>query len=176
MKGSRWFIVFIVAFLFIMFAIEYNLPKNFVWKPTFGHNDEQPFGCAVFDSVLSSSLPQGYTFSRKSLYQLEQEDTTQRKGILVISDNLRLSDVDVNALLKMAERGDKIMLVSTLFGRYLEDTLQFRSYYSYFSPMALKKYATSFLKKDSLHWIGDSTVYPHQTFYFYPQLCSSHFS
>ena len=89
MKGSRWFIVFIVAFLFIMFAIEYNLPKNFVWKPTFGHNDEQPFGCAVFDSVLSSSLPQGYTFSRKSLYQLEQEDTTQRKGILVISDNLR---------------------------------------------------------------------------------------
>ena len=141
MKGSRWFIVFIVAFLFIMFAIEYNLPKNFVWKPTFGHNDEQPFGCAVFDSVLSSSLPQGYTFSRKSLYQLEQEDTTQRKGILVISDNLRLSDVDVNALLKMAERGDKIMLVSTLFGRYLEDT----------------------------------TVYPHQTFYFYPQLCSSYF-
>lgn len=101
----------------------------------------------MFDSVLSSSLPQGYTFSRKSLYQLEQEDTTQRKGILVISDNLRLSDVDVNALLKMAERGDKIMLVSTLFGRYLEDTLQFRSYYSYFSPMALKKYATSFLKK-----------------------------
>ena len=123
---------------------------------------------AVFDSVLSSSLPQGYTFSRKSLYQLEQEDTTQRRGILVISDNLRLSDVDVNALLKMAERGDKIMLVSTLFGRYLEDTLQFRSYYSYFSPMALKKYATSFLKKDSLHWIGDSTVYPRQTFYFYP--------
>ena len=68
MKGSRWFIVFIVAFLFIMFAIEYHLPKNFVWKPTFGHHDEQPFGCAVFDSVLSSSLPQGYTFSRKSLY------------------------------------------------------------------------------------------------------------
>ena len=115
MKGSRWFIVFIVAFLFIMFAIECHLPKNFVWKPTFGHHDEQPFGCAVFDSVLSSSLPQGYTFSRKSLYQLEQEDTTQRRGILVISDNLRLSDVDVNALLKMAERGDKIMLVSTLF-------------------------------------------------------------
>lgn len=52
MKGSRWFIVFIVAFLFIMFAIEYHLPKNFVWKPTFGHHDEQPFGCAVFDLSL----------------------------------------------------------------------------------------------------------------------------
>ena len=69
MKGSRWFIIFIVAFLFIMFAIEYHLPKNFVWKPTFGHYDEQPFGCAIFDSLLASSLPQGYTFSKKSLYQ-----------------------------------------------------------------------------------------------------------
>ena len=66
------------------------------------------------------------------------------------------------------------MLVSTLFGRYLEDTLQFRSYYSYFSPMALKKYAASFMKKDSLHWIGDSTVYPRQTSIL-SQLCSSYF-
>ncbi len=66
----------------------------------------------------------------------------------------------------MAERGDKIMLVSTLFGRYLEDTLQCRSYYSYFSPMALKKYATSFMKKDSLHWIGDSDGLSPSDFYF----------
>lgn len=79
MKGSRWFIVFIVAFLFIMFAIECHLPKNFVWKPTFGHHDEQPFGCAVFDSVLSSSLPQGYTFRGKPLsIGAGRYDATQR--------------------------------------------------------------------------------------------------
>ncbi len=176
MKGSRWFIVFIVAFLFIMFAIEYHLPKNFVWKPTFGHNDEQPFGCAVFDSVLSSSLPQGYTFSKKPLSIGAGRYVHAAEGILVISAIIcDCRTCDVNALLKMADRGDKIMLVSTLFGRYMEDTLNFRSYYSYFSPMALKKYATSFLLKDSLCWVGDSAVYPRQTFYFYPQLCSSYF-
>ena len=47
----------------------------------------------------------GYTFSRKSLYQLEQEDTTLRRGILVVTDNLHLTDVDVEAMLKMAGRG-----------------------------------------------------------------------
>ena len=57
MKGSHWFIIFIVAFLVIMFAVEYHLPKKFVWTPTFGHYDDQPFGCAVFDSLLSASLP-----------------------------------------------------------------------------------------------------------------------
>ena len=176
MKGSRWFIIFIVVFLLVMFAVEYHLPKKFVWKPTFGHYDKQPFGCEVFDSLLLSSLPHGYALSKKSFYQLEQEDTVgQCKGILAIADDLILSSVDVKALLRMADRGNKIMLVSTLFGTNLEDTLDFRTYYSYFSPMALKKYAASLLAKDSICWVGDSTVYSRRTFYFYPQFCSSYF-
>ena len=159
-----------------MFAVEYHLPKKFVWKPTFGHYDKQPFGCEVFDSLLLSSLPHGYALSKKSFYQLEQEDTVgQCKGILAIADDLILSSVDVKALLRMADRGNKIMLVSTLFGTNLEDTLDFRTYYSYFSPMALKKYAASLLAKDSICWVGDSTVYSRRTFYFYPQFCSSYF-
>ena len=81
----------------------------------------------------------------------------------------------MKALLRMADRGNKIMLVSTLFGTNLEDTLDFRTYYSYFSPMALKKYAASLLAKDSICWVGDSTVYSRRTFYFYPQFCSSYF-
>lgn len=52
MKGSHWFIIFIVAFLVIMFAVEYHLPKKFVWTPTFGHYDDQPFGCADRKSVV----------------------------------------------------------------------------------------------------------------------------
>lgn len=43
MRGSRWFIFFVLAFLLLMFAIEYHLPKKFVWVPTFSHYDEQPF-------------------------------------------------------------------------------------------------------------------------------------
>ena len=35
MKGSRWFIVFIVAFLFIMFAIEYHLPYRILVEADF---------------------------------------------------------------------------------------------------------------------------------------------
>ena len=125
MKGSRWFIIFIGAFLLVMFAIEYHLPKKFVWTPTFSHYDEQPFGCAVFDSLLTVSLPSGYTLSRKTFYQLEQEDTAHHKGILLIASNLPFSKVDIDALLKMADRGNKIMLVSSSFTKLLEDTLKF---------------------------------------------------
>lgn len=175
MKGSRWFIIFIVAFLVLMFALEYHLPKKFVWTPTFSHYDRQPFGCAVFDSLLSSSLPSGYALSRKTFYQLEQEDSVNNRGILVVSVNLRLDDVDVDALLTMAQRGNKIMLVSNAFTKTLEDTLKFDCTYSYFSPVALKKYASSISKKDSIYWIGDSAVYQRQIFRFYPQFCKSYF-
>lgn len=175
MKGSRWFIVFVVAFLVLTFAIEYHLPKQFVWTPTFSHYDAQPFGCAVFDSLLSSSLPSGYALSKETFFQLEQEDTAHCRGILVVAPELTLSDVDVNSLLKMAERGNKIMLVSSLFSRTLEDTLHFNCYHYYFSPAALKKYTTSLQKKDTLCWVGDSTVYSPQSYSFYSQFCSSYF-
>lgn len=66
MKGNHWFIAGIIVFLVLMFAIECRLPKKFVWNPTFSHYDKQPFGCAVFDSLLSSSLPKGYSLSRKT--------------------------------------------------------------------------------------------------------------
>lgn len=138
MKGNHWFIAGIIVFLVLMFAIECRLPKKFVWNPTFSHYDKQPFGCAVFDSLLSSSLPKGYSLSRKTFYELEQEDTTLRRGILVVTDNLHLTDVDVEAMLKMAGRGDRIMLVGSSFSRILKDTLGFECSYSYFSPSALK--------------------------------------
>lgn len=174
MKGSHWYMVGIVTFLLIMFAIEYHLPKKFVWKPTFSHYDEQPFGCAVFDSLLSSTLPQGYTLSKKTLYQMEQEDTVNRRGILIVATNLPLSRADVHALLKMAERGNKIMLVSNDYPRVLEDTLKFYCTYSRFNSAALKKYATSTLVRDSIYWISDS-IYSQQMFRFYPHLINSHF-
>ena len=175
MRGSRWFIFFVLAFLLLMFAIEYHLPKKFVWVPTFSHYDEQPFGCAVFDSLLTVSLPSGYTLSRKTFYQMEQEDTVHNKGILLIATNLPFGRVDIEALLKMADRGNKIMLVSSSFTKILEDTLKFDCTYSYFRSVDLKKYAASLLKRDSIYWIGDPEVYSRQVFRFYPQFCKSYF-
>ena len=173
MKASRWFIVFIVAFLLIMFAIEYNLPKKFVWTPTFSHYDEQPLGCALFDSLLSSSLPHGYSLSKETFYQME-EDTVDKMGILVIANTLSMVKADVNVLLKMAERGNKIMLVSNNYPKLLEDTLGFYCTYSHFNAAAFRKYASSIFRKDSIYWVADS-VYSRQLYCCYPQFCNSSF-
>mgnify|MGYP000524362810 CR=1 FL=1 len=60
MKTSHWFTLIIAVLLVIMFLVEYNLPKKFVWNPTFSQNDYQPFGCAIFDDVVADSWPKDY--------------------------------------------------------------------------------------------------------------------
>lgn len=174
MKGSRLFIMCILAFLLVMFAVEYRLPKKFVWIPTYNSSDKQPFGCAIFDSVLTTSLPNGYSLSQETFYQL-LEDTASKKGILVIAKDLSLGSVDVEALMELAERGNKIMLVASSFSKYLCDTLKFGYSHSYFNGAVFKKNVASMLERRSLYWIGDSTVYSKQAFRFYPQLCNGHF-
>ncbi|TYK32781.1 DUF4350 domain-containing protein [Bacteroides pyogenes] len=176
MNGNRWFVGFVLVFIVLVFAFQYRLPKKFVWSPTFSRYDEQPFGCALFDSLLRKSLPRGYDVSRKTFPQLAREDSTQRRGVLLVANNLSLTDTDVKALLEMAERGDKIMLASTSFGRALEDTLRFACGYSRFIPAVLKKMATSSaFAKDTVCWLGDPARYSPQAYLFYPPFCQSFF-
>lgn len=174
MKGSRWFVIFIISFLLIVFAAQYHLPKKFVWIPTFGHSDFQPFGCALFDSLLAASLPHGYSLSKESLYQMEKDTAAPRRGILVVADQLTMPQVDVDALLKLAERGNKIMLVSNDYSKPLEDALRFYCTYSYFNAAMLKRQAASIFAKDSIYWLPDS-VYTKQLYRCYPQFCASSF-
>ena len=170
MKINRWFIISIVLFLCLMFALESNMPKRFTWNPTFGHHDRQPFGCSIFDDVIEKSLPaDGYTLSDKTFYQLAELHDVP-KGLLSITKSLALSETDVKAVFELAERGNVILLVSNSFGTELEDSLRFTTSYSYFSASELKRYATSLNKRDSLVWLKDST-YTERIFQCYPQLC-----
>lgn len=44
----------------IIVIICMNLPRKYEWNPTFSHTSDEPFGCALFDSLLFLSLPGGY--------------------------------------------------------------------------------------------------------------------
>lgn len=167
MKLNRWFIVFVVAFLVMVFVMEFQMPRRFSWNPTFSHTDKQPFGCAVFDSVLSASLPDGYEVTKKTLYQLRGEH--RRMGILVVAEYLyNMSVTDVENLLAMAAEGSRILLVSGGMASCLSDSLHF-SMDSYYHELTLREYAMRGLSLDTITWIADS-VYDRKDYRLYPQL------
>lgn len=174
MKGSRGFILFILLFLLVMFVVQYNMPKKFVWHPTYSHTDRQPFGAALLDEFLTASLPNGYTVSKKTFHQLAQEDSTQRRTILMVAEDFYPNEADLKALLRMAERGDQLLLAATWFGN-LADTLKFNTF-GYANLRDLKRFATSKDGKDSLYWVGNPIVYSPDTFYAYIPLCNSYFT
>ena len=113
MKSSRNFL-FAMLVLFVLFCLlQVNLPKKFVWSPTFSHVDKQPFGCFVFDSVLTQSLPNGYHVTKKTFFQLDQEHAKERISVLMVVDQQDLKQVDVKYLCNIARRGGKVMVVAS---------------------------------------------------------------
>lgn len=113
MKSSRNFLLAMLV-LFVLFCLlQVNLPKKFVWSPTFSHVDKQPLGCFVFDSVLTQSLPNGYHVTKKTFFQLDQEHAKEKISVLMVVDQQNLKQLDVKYLCNIARRGGKVMVVAS---------------------------------------------------------------
>ncbi len=182
MKSSRNFL-FAMLVLFVLFCLlQVNLPKKFVWSPTFSHVDKQPFGCFVFDSVLTQSLPNGYHVTKKTFFQLDQEHAKERISVLMVVDQQDLKQVDVKYLCNIARRGGKVMVVAsssfddgrnadTVVVDELERTFKVRiedgTYFSLRGILSgLKAHDNDMY--DTIYWNNRETMYaaqPYKMFY-----------
>lgn len=182
MKSSRNFL-FVMLVLFVLFCLlQVNLPKKFVWSPTFSHVDKQPFGCFVFDSVLTQSLPNGYHVTKKTFFQLDQEHAKEKISVLMVVDQQNLKQLDVKYLCNIARRGGKVMVVAsgsfddgrnadTVVVDELERTFKVRiedgTYFSLRGILAgLKAHDNDMY--DTIYWNNRETMYaaqPYRMFY-----------
>lgn len=182
MKSSRNFL-FAMLVLFVLFCLlQVNLPKKFVWSPTFSHVDKQPLGCFVFDSVLTQSLPNGYHVTKKTFFQLDQEHAKEKISVLMVVDQQDLKQLDVKYLCNIARRGGKVMVVAssslddgrnadTVVVDELERTFKVRiedgMYFSLRGILAgLKAHDNDMY--DTIYWNNRETMYaaqPYRMFY-----------
>ena len=182
MKSSRNFL-FAMLVLFVLFCLlQVNLPKKFVWSPTFSHVDKQPLGCFVFDSVLTQSLPNGYHVTKKTFFQLDQEHAKEKISVLMVVDQQNLKQLDVKYLCNIARRGGKVMVVAsssfddgrnadTVVVDELERTFKVRiedgTYFSLRGILAgLKAHDNDMY--DTIYWNNRETMYaaqPYRMFY-----------
>lgn len=165
--------------LFVLFCLlQVNLPKKFVWSPTFSHVDKQPFGCFVFDSVLTQSLPNGYHVTKKTFFQLDQEHAKEKISVLMVVDQQDLKQLDVKYLCNIARRGGKVMVVAsssfddgrtadTVVVDELERTFKVRiedgTYFSLRGILAgLKAHDNDMY--DTIYWNNRETMYAAQSY------------
>ena len=178
MKSSRNFL-FAMLVLFVLFCLlQVNLPKKFVWSPTFSHVDKQPLGCFVFDSVLAQSLHNGYHVTKKTFFQLDQEHAKEKISVLMVVDQQNLKQLDVKYLCNIARRGGKVMVVAsgsfddgrnadTVVVDELERTFKVRiedgTYFSLRGILAgLKAHDNDMY--DTIYWNNRETMYAAQSY------------
>lgn len=178
MKSSRNFL-FAMLVLFVLFCLlQVNLPKKFVWSPTFSHVDKQPLGCFVFDSVLAQSLPNGYHVTKKTFFQLDQEHAKEKISVLMVVNQQDLKQLDVKYLCNIARRGGKVMVVAsssfddgrnadTVVVDELERTFNVRiedgTYFSLRGILAgLKAHDNDMY--DTIYWNNRETMYAAQSY------------
>ena len=175
-----------VVLFVLLFLLQMRLPKKFEWNATYYHADRQPFGCYVFDSVLTESMPKGYQVTSKTFRQLDHEHPSEKIGVLMVVDEQNLKKLDVKHLCNIARRGGKVMVVTresddqskdTIYYNELEHTfrLQFIPAY-YFSYFRIYNRATGNEAeyKDTINWKGKPHVYPAHDYVVWDGLSGGH--
>lgn len=175
-----------VVLFVLLFLLQMRLPKKFEWNATYYHADRQPFGCYVFDSVLTESMPKGYQVTSKTFLQLDSAYSSQRIGVLMVVNSQDLKKLDVKHLCNIARRGGKVMVVTresddqskdTIYYNELEHTfrLQFIPAY-YFSYFRIYNRATGNESeyKDTITWSGKPKVYPNHDYIVWQGLVGGH--
>ena len=156
MNSKVKFALVIALMLAVVIAIEYRMPRRFEWIPTFAHGDGQPFGCMVFDSILSQSMPKGYVVVKKTLYQLERDGVLNEPHGIVVLSNESILPVDMSKMMTLAEEGHVVLLANSDNLYQWEDTLGINvSWNNYFD---IHKLVGKAPEKRPVKWVADGNV------------------
>ena len=162
MKLARGFIIAMLILFACMMVIETLAPRHFKWDATYAHASDEPFGCALFDSVMAASLGQGYTTTSLTLSQLEKTIPANERHtyFIIAGDSPMNGTTDELAMLNMLKRGDQFLVASGAWGSdTVEQVLNIDTRGYGVSIWALKN---TYLNKDNdtLIWTGDDSRYP----------------
>ena len=140
--NNKWSVLLLVA-LAAAFALYFlTKERQFVWDDdtTFLHEDDEPFGCQLFDKMAEATLPNGYSLFDGDLDSLLEKG--KERCALLIFTHSSLPHYFLNDLVAFTKKGNKVMLVTDDQDAGDEDEdwdFDFSTLYdSYFSKNKLK--------------------------------------
>lgn len=185
MKGSRLFLLAMLLVVAVVILLECNVPRRFVWNPTYSTLDHEPLGCAVFDDVLSRSWPEGYRVTDSTLYQFSTDSLREPMAILMAGERCHLTETDRHALLRLLDRGHTVILAALSFN-LPEEVSGFDIDRGWFDWQALRNQVTERVGRDTIWWgfhpqeereLEEAVrLYPPRMYHFYPQFINTSFS
>ena len=163
MSNRLRYILFVIGLAVVMLVLQLVAPLRYDWTPTFGHEDKNPFGCMVFDSVMAQTMPCGYHTSGATLRQTVQD--TAQNNVLIVKHDGTLTQANVNDIKKLMARGCTVMLVGYDF---YEETPGAKAF-----SITSSSYA-SFSVKEISWQLAHDTARAYDTLYYRPDRYCKH--
>lgn len=146
-------------------ALQLQMPSRFNWDATFSPNDPNPFGCLLFDSVLTASMPNGYRAEKTTLYK--SLDSAQVRNVLIIANSMELDSLEVTNIDSLTRRGSKVMIVTDeTYYYYQRDAdsvgIDISGGYSFNIQTLRKELGARKNIMDTISFRGDKQYAPHK--------------
>ena len=158
MKGVHVFLMIAAFFGLVIALIAMGGKRSYDWEPSFSHNSDEPFGCELFDRMVSRSMGSRYHVERsQTLRELSKHQYDGPQGWLFVDYQLRFSPSEASILLDLARRGDCVLVGSIEFGSPLCDSLGGIDIigYPYTKPDKMERAMGASNERTTFVWKGD---------------------
>lgn len=111
-KLNKVFIILLVLFFGGILLWKAIAPSDYDWRKTFSYDSDQPFGCALFDSVMVHSAPHGYCV--RSISSIGEWDVKKngRATFLIMGDFFYFSD---STILSLVSQGNNVIIAGNRY-------------------------------------------------------------
>ena len=169
MKGRNIYIICLVIAFFLLAKVYLNAPPKFIWNPSYQHNDHQPLGCFVFDSLMTSTLPDGYALTPKSLWQLDNDSAFDGNILLHAIPDEGFS-INENSLLSLLRKGHNVCIAVHSLSHEMNDSLRLEPRRHFFIS-SLFNNLTQTQRQGVIRWKKQPGMYTRNEYPMYSQLC-----
>jgi hypothetical protein len=113
MRKSKLKYLFISIGLFIILILfQHYSPKPIDWRMSFDRNHDAPYGCYVLNKMYPEIFTDSIMYNTDILINNPFLDTmeTDKRNLILITDNFNPDDEEVNALMQFVEAGNTAFL------------------------------------------------------------------
>jgi hypothetical protein len=126
-KNLKYWLL-LLAGVGIVAAAELEAPKPLDWTATYASKDKRAYGSYAVYQLLNRIFPaQNVDVSRKTFYQLRENDSLTQQNFIIINDSFSPDSLETVSLLEMIQAGSAAFVAAEYFSGIFADTFKLAS-------------------------------------------------
>ncbi len=124
-RSTLLFIAAVVAFIVGVFFFQQKVTHRYDWTPTYSPTDRNPFGTALFDTLMAETMPNGYRVENTSLEEyVKLHAKSTHEQVLTVENYFTIAESEIDSILNFVARGNTLIFAED-YPSTFKDTLHY---------------------------------------------------